>query len=68
MDFIDTFIKGAAYRAQFGTVANLRDVLFILLCLLAIKISNRRFHAAFACFAVVFEILYILDRYLIVPA
>jgi hypothetical protein len=45
-------------------MANIRDGLFIVLCLLAIKISNRRFHAALACFAVVFEIFYILHRYL----
>lgn len=63
LDFIDTFIKGPAYRAQFGTVANIRDCLFILLCLLAIKIPNRRFHAALACFAVLFEILYIFNRH-----
>jgi hypothetical protein len=62
LDFIDTAIKGSAYRAQFGTIADFRDALFIILCLLAIKISNRTFHAAFACFAVLFEIVYILKR------
>jgi hypothetical protein len=50
------FIKGPAYRAQFGMMANIRDGLFIALCLLAIKISNRRFHAVVGCFTVLFEI------------
>ena len=67
LDFIDTFIKGPAYRAQFGPMANFRDGLFIVLCLLAIKISNRRFQAALACFAVLFEIFYILKSSLTAP-
>jgi hypothetical protein len=68
LDFIDTFIKGPEYRAQFGMMANIRDGLFIVLCLLAIKIANRRFHAALACFAVLFEIFYILNSSLTAPA
>jgi hypothetical protein len=67
LDFVDTFIKGPAYRAQFGAMANIRDGLFIVLCLLAIKVSNRRFHAALACFAVLFEIFYILKSSLTAP-
>jgi hypothetical protein len=42
-----------AYRRQIRT----------RLCLLAIKIPNRRFHAALACFAVLFEIIYIFNRH-----
>ena len=68
LDFIDTFIKGPAYRAHFGAMANLRDAVFIVLCLLAMKISNRYFQAALACFAVLFEILYILKTSLTAPA
>lgn len=60
LDFVDTAIKGSAYRAQFGTMADVRDIVFIVLCLLAIKISNRAFQATFACLAVFLEILYIL--------
>lgn len=68
LDFIDTFIKGPAYRAQFGAMANIRDAVFILLCLLAMKFSNRRFHAFLACTAVLLEILYILHTSLTAPA
>jgi hypothetical protein len=60
LDFVDTAIKGPAYRAQFGTMANVRDIIFIALCLLAMKIGNRSFQAIFACLAVLLEILYIL--------
>ena len=60
LDFVDTAIKGAAYRAQFGTMADIRDIIFIVLCLLAIKIGNRSFQAIFACMAVLLEILYIV--------
>jgi len=60
LDFVDTAIKGPAYRSQFGTMANVRDIIFIALCLLAMKIGNRSFQAIFACLAVLLEILYIL--------
>jgi hypothetical protein len=62
IDFIDTAIKGPVYRARFGTMADTRDAIFIILCLLAIKISDRIFHATFACFAVIVEVIYILKR------
>jgi len=60
LDFVDTAIKGHAYRAQFGAMADVRDAVFIVLCLLAIRIGNRAFQATFACLAVILEILYIL--------
>jgi uncharacterized membrane protein len=60
LDFVDTAIKGSAYRAQFATMANIRDAAFIVLCMLAINISNRALQAVFACLTVSLEILYIL--------
>jgi len=66
LDFIDTYIKGPAYRAQYATAANLRDAIFIVVCVLAIRVANRRVHAVLACFAVLLEIVYILSRYLTV--
>jgi hypothetical protein len=36
-------------------MAGRRDAVFIVLCLLAIKISNRRFHSTLAGFAVLLE-------------
>jgi hypothetical protein len=59
LDFVDTAIKGSAYRAQYGTMADVRDGVFIVLCLLAINIGNRVFQASVACLAVAIEILYI---------
>jgi hypothetical protein len=60
LDFVDTAIKGPAYRAQFGTMADVRNIIFIVLCLLAMKIGNRIFQGIFACLAVLLEILYIV--------
>jgi len=41
-------------------MADVRDIIFIVLCLLAMTIGNRAFQAIFACAAVLLEILYIL--------
>ena len=63
-DIVDTLIKGSDYRARLGLTYDIRTAVYILLSLLAIKIKNPRFHAAFAVFAVVAEALYILKLYL----
>jgi hypothetical protein len=63
-DVLDTFIKGSAYLAKLGLAYDVRTVAYILLSLAAMKIKNPRFHAAFAVFAVVFEVAYILKLYL----
>ena len=46
-----------------GPLHQFRVGLFILLSLLAIKLRNERFHAAFALFALLSEILFYLRQF-----
>ena len=63
-DFIDTLIKGSDYRAHLGLSYPIRTAAYLLLSLLAIKIRSPRFHAFFAVFAVITEVLIIFKLYL----
>jgi hypothetical protein len=63
-DIADTWIKGSAYLHTLGPIYYIRVALYILLSAAAIKISNERFHAAFAIFATTYELLLILKYYM----
>ncbi len=63
-DTVDTMIKGRAYLHSLGWAYDIRTAAYFVLSLVAIKIRNTRFHAAFATFAVVYEVLYIWKLYL----
>lgn len=63
-DFVDTWIKGTEYLHVLGAFYYVRVTLYLLLSVAAIKISNERFHAAFAIFATSYEILLILKYYM----
>ena len=63
-DIADTWIKGSAYLHSLGPIYYIRVALYILLSAAAIKISNERFHAAFAIFATTYELLLILKYYM----
>ena len=60
VDVADTLVKGLPYFRMLGPVYYLRTVSLLALSLLAIKIDNRRFQAAFAIIAVVCEMAFIL--------
>jgi hypothetical protein len=62
-DVIDGLIKGRDYFIRLGPAYAIRTVIYILLCLLAIRVKKPWFHASFAVFAVLYEIAYILERY-----
>jgi hypothetical protein len=63
-DFVDTLIKGTAYLQVLGPFYYARVILYLALSIAAIKISNERFHAAFAIFATSYEVLLILKYYM----
>jgi hypothetical protein len=65
-DIVDTLIKGSDYRAHLGMFYDVRTAAYIVLSLLAIKLSSPRFHAFFALFAVAVEALSILKLYFII--
>ncbi|QNI31366.1 hypothetical protein H7849_20135 [Alloacidobacterium dinghuense] len=63
-DTLDNFIKGSDYFARLGVFYEIRIGSYILFCLLAIWAKSPRFHAFFAIFALITEVLNILKRYL----
>jgi len=62
-DFIDTFLKGKEYVKHLHWEYPVRNVLHIILCLVAIKISNRRFHAALVLLFIIYELTFIFRLY-----
>ena len=59
LDIIDTMIKGDEYFGNFGSEDLIRTPVFVGLCLLAIWVGNRRFHAAFAIATVAYQFTWI---------
>ena len=59
-DVIDTLIKGEAHFARFGVEYLIRTPVFVLLCLIAIRTTDRRFHRAFIAFTLIYQISWIL--------
>ncbi len=57
------WIKGSAYFSHLGLAYYVRSGSLIVLSLVAIRVKNHYFHAAFALLAVVIEIALILFRY-----
>jgi hypothetical protein len=61
LDIVDTLIKGKQYFLHSGLIYDVRVVLHVLLCLLAMRINNRKFHAALVIFFILYEIVYIAN-------
>ena len=59
-DVVDTLIKGEAHFARFGVEYLIRTPVFVLLCLIAIRTTDRRFHRAFIAFTLIYQISWIL--------
>lgn len=59
-DIVDTLIKGGDYFLFHQNEYYIRIISHILLCLLAIKINNKKFHTLLAVLFIVYEISYIL--------
>ncbi len=59
----DTIIKGHDYYYRHQLAYNSRAAAYVLLCLIAIKVRRPWFHAAFAVFALAYEIAFILEMY-----
>lgn len=64
IDIADTLIKGRQYFYMLGFVYYFRTASLLVLSLVAIKVNNRRFQAAFAVFAVICEVAFILTAHL----
>ena len=63
LDFVDTAVKGSAHFMALGPEYVVRGMAFIALGLLGMRTRNVRFHAAFALFAVLYQLSFILRQY-----
>jgi hypothetical protein len=63
VDLFDTIIKGHDYYYRHQLAYNTRAAAYVLLCLVALKVRRPWFHAAFAVFALVYEVAFILEMY-----
>lgn len=59
LDLADTLIKGREHFEQFGPEYMIRIPVYVLLCLVAIRVSDRRFHIAFVTASLVYQISFI---------
>jgi len=63
VDVLDTVIKGTSYLHTLGILYYVRTVAYIVLSLVAIKTTNRKFHATFAVLGTAYEIVFIFMLY-----
>jgi hypothetical protein len=63
VDVLDTAIKGTAYLHTLGILYYVRTVAYIALSLVAIKTTNRKFHATFAVLGTAYELVFIFMLY-----
>lgn len=58
-DLVDTLIKGHAHFEQFGTEYMIRIPAYVVLCLIAMQTTDRRFHIAFVAGSLVYQLSFI---------
>lgn len=63
IDLGDTLLKGRSYFAGLGHEYLLRNAAYVLLCLVAMRTSSQRFHAAFVVAALLYELSWIYRLY-----
>ena len=63
IDLIDTAIKGRAYFASMGPEYPLRNLAYIVLCLIAMRTRAEWFHRAFVIAGIVYELSWIYRLY-----
>jgi hypothetical protein len=63
LDLADTWIKGEAYFHSLGREYLWRNTGYVLACIGAILTTSRRYHAAFAVGALLYELSWIARRY-----
>lgn len=64
LDMVDTWIKGSDYFLHFGWEYPVRNVAHFVLCMVAMKASNPRFHTVLVALFILYEISYILRLFI----
>jgi len=62
-DIIDTVIKGKEYMDHLYWDFPIRNIVHIILCLVAMKVSNKKFHAVLVILFLAYELLFIARKY-----
>lgn len=63
MDIIDTLLKGKEYASHLGIEYPVRNIAHFILCVVAIKVNNRKFHAMLVLLFLAYELSYIIRIY-----
>ena len=63
IDFWDTWLKGGEHFASLGLEYPISSTTYVALCLVGIRSSSRRFHAAFAVAALLYQVSWALRYY-----
>lgn len=63
VDLADTAIKGRSYFSSFGYEYPVRNVVYIVLCIVAAVTANRRFHAAFVSVGLLYQLSWIFRAF-----
>ncbi|AXY73223.1 hypothetical protein D3H65_04195 [Paraflavitalea soli] len=62
-DVCDTLLKGVDHYHALGTEYIIRIAIHVLLCLLAIRSRNERFHAALVIFFILYNLFWVIRKY-----
>jgi hypothetical protein len=62
-DVIDTALKGSIYLHSFGIEYPVRIAVYIVLCIVAMFVANRRFQLAFVSASLLYQLSWILRLY-----
>jgi hypothetical protein len=63
VDLVDTAIKGSAHFHAYGIIYPIRNVTFAVMAIVAMFVSDRRFHLALAISALAFQSFWILRAF-----
>lgn len=64
LDVVDTLMKGVEYYRHFGIEYPIRNAVHLVLCLIAMRTSNPRFHGVLVILFLLYEISYILRLFI----
>ncbi len=67
VDLIDTLLKGETYFRSLGWEYPTRNVVYIVLCIIAAITANRRFQAAFVTIGLIYQFTWIFRLYDVLP-
>jgi hypothetical protein len=63
VDFGDTLVKGFAYFLNLGPEYPIRNLAIMVLCFVAIRSKNEKFHGAFVLLLMTYQVIWIMRRF-----